>query len=77
MSIYNVAAPYADAWSSGQPDAVASFYSADDRIIINRRNPVAGHAALRDMVAGFHGEFPGLPVRLDHLRAAGEHVTYS
>jgi len=68
MSVEGMAGAYADAWSSGDPDAVVSFYREDGKITINRGDPIEGQAALRDMVTGFYGEFPGLTVRLDHLR---------
>lgn len=76
MSIENMARAYADAWSSGDPDTVVSFYREDGKITINRGDPIEGRAALREMVAGFYGEFPGLSVRLDHLRVAGNHVLF-
>jgi len=28
------------------------------------------------MINGFYGEFPGLTVKLDHLRTAGDHVLF-
>ena len=76
MSIRQLAEAYAHAWSSGDPEAVASFYRDDGKIIINRGDPIEGRAALLDMVSGFYGEFPGLVVRLEHLRVAGDHVMF-
>ena len=76
MSVRNVAEAYAEAWSSGDPEAVVSFYRDDGRITINRGDPIAGREALLDMVSGFYGEFPGLTVALEHLRVAGDHVMF-
>lgn len=76
MSIKQLASDYADAWSSGNPDSVVSFYRDDGEIIINRGDPLSGRAALLDMVSGFYGEFPGMTVALDHLRVAGDHVMF-
>lgn len=76
MTITDLAKAYAEAWSSGDPKSVVSFYSEDGQIIINRGEPVVGHAALLDMVNGFYGEFPGLTVELEHLRSAGDHVMF-
>lgn len=76
MTVQQMAQDYATAWSSGDPEKVASFYRDDGQIIINRGEPVVGRAALLDMVSGFYGEFPGLTVKLDHLRMAGDHVLF-
>lgn len=76
MSVQRMAESYAHAWSSGDPEAVVSFYRDDGRITINRGEPVIGRAALLDMVAGFYDEFPGLTVHLEHLRIAGDHVMF-
>ena len=76
MSIQEIAEAYSQAWSSGNPEAVVSFYRDDGKIIINRGEPIEGRAALLDMVSGFYGEFPGLTVRLEHLRIAGDHVMF-
>ncbi|MBE1284524.1 MAG: SgcJ/EcaC family oxidoreductase [Rhodobacteraceae bacterium] len=76
MSIGNMAHNYAKAWSSGDPDAVASFYAEDGSIVINRGDPILGRAAVSEMAAGFYAEFPDLVVMLDHLRVAGDHVVF-
>lgn len=76
MSVQEMAAAYAAAWSSGDPEAVVSFYRDDGAITINRGDPVEGRVALLDMVSGFYGEFPGLTVSLVHLRIAGDHVMF-
>ncbi len=55
---------------------MVSFYRDDGQIIINRGEPVVGRAALLDMVSGFYGDFPGLTVRLEHLRVAGDHAMF-
>ncbi len=76
MNIEQIAKDYADAWSSADPEAVVAFYRDDGAITINRGEPIRGRAALLDMVAGFYAEFPGLTVRLEHLRVAGDHVMF-
>ncbi len=76
MTIQEVAEAYAAAWCSGDPVAVASFYAEDGKIIINRGDPHEGRAAVLEMVTGFYSEFPGLIVRLEHLRIAGNHVMF-
>lgn len=76
MSIQQMAEAYARAWSSGDAEAVVAFYRDDGTITINRGDPIEGRAALLDMVSGFHAEFPGLTVSLEHLRVAGDHVMF-
>jgi uncharacterized protein (TIGR02246 family) len=76
MDIKEIAQKYAAAWSSGNPDAVASFYSADGVIVINRGDPISGRIAVSEMASGFYSEFPDLVVSLDHMRVAGDHVMF-
>ena len=75
-TIQDIAQAYADAWSSGDPESVVAFYRDDGKIIINRGDPIQGRSALLEMVAGFYSEFPGLVVKLEHLRVAGDHVMF-
>lgn len=67
---------YAEAWSSGNPEAVAAFYAEDGRIAINNGEPIVGRAALAEMAAGFYSEFPDLVVRMDDIRLAGDHAIF-
>ena len=76
MSIQQIAEDYAQAWSSGNAESVVSFYRDDGKITINRGDPIEGRAALLEMVSGFHAEFPGMTVKLEHLRVAGNHVMF-
>lgn len=76
MDIAKMAADYAAAWSSGEPDAVAAFYDENGAIVINRGDEIKGRAAVAEMAAGFYAEFPDLVVHLDHLRVAGDHVLF-
>ena len=76
MEIEQIAKDYATAWSSGDPDSVASYYAETGQIVINRGDPITGRAAVSEMAAGFYAEFPYLVVRLDHLRVAGDHVIF-
>lgn len=74
--INTIAQDYASAWSSGDAKSVASFYTTDGQIAINRGEAVIGTHAIADMVKGFYGEFPDLMVRMDHLRIAGPHILF-
>ena len=68
---------YAAAWSSGDPRAVASFFEADGRVVINNGEPIVGHAALAEMAAGFHAEFPDLVIKLDDFRCSAENAVFA
>lgn len=72
----NLARDYAIAWSSGDPDAVASFYAPDGQIIINRGDALQGRPAIAEMARGFYAEFPDLEVRCDMMRWAGTHAIF-
>ncbi|CUH48629.1 nuclear transport factor 2 family protein [Ruegeria atlantica] len=72
----NLARDYAIAWSSGDPNAVASFFAPDGQITINRGEPIVGRAAVADMARGFYADFPDLEVRCDMLRWAGSHAIF-
>lgn len=71
QAVRDMAARYAQAWSSGSPEAVADFYEPTGRITINDGEPIVGRAALIEMAGGFMGEFPGMVVHLDEIRTAG------
>ena len=74
--VSRMAAAYTAAWNSGSPDAVASFYAPDGRIVINRGQPWVGRQAVADMAAGFFADVPDLQLVCDEVRCAGEHVAY-
>jgi hypothetical protein len=76
-SLRKIAGDYAAAWSSGSPEAVASFYAADGKISINGGEEIVGTAALREMAQGFYSEFPDLVVRMDDFRLAGGHALFA
>ncbi|MBO9449518.1 nuclear transport factor 2 family protein [Tropicibacter sp. R16_0] len=74
--LQKLARDYALAWSSGEPEAVASFYAPDGEIVINRGDPIKGRAAVAEMAAGFYAEFPDLEVRCDLMRKGGSHAVF-
>lgn len=74
--LQTLASEYAAAWSSGDPDAVADFYTTDGQISINRGEALKGTQAIIEMAAGFHAEFPDLEIRCDLMRCAGQHAVF-
>ena len=75
-TLNTLARDYAIAWSSGDPDLVASFFAPEGQISINRGEPLRGHAAIAEMARGFYAEFPDLEVRCDMMRWAGGHAIF-
>lgn len=74
--IKSIAAEYTAAWNSGSAKAVASFYAADGRIVINRGTPWEMRSGVEAMAAGFFADVPDLALTCDDVRVAGNHVVY-
>ena len=74
--IGKVAAAYTAAWNSGSPEAVASFYAPNGKIVINRGEPWVGRKGIAEMAAGFFADVPDLQLACDAVRYAGDHVAY-
>lgn len=67
---------YTKAWCSHDPNAVASFYAKDGRIIINEGEPSQGRIEIAEMAQAFYNDFPDLEVRMDDIRSSGTHAVY-
>lgn len=67
---------YAAAWSSGDPDRLASFYADDGALIVNGGTPASGRAAVAATAKGFMTGFPDMVVRLDYLNQDGWKVRF-
>src|SRR5665213_4601643 len=75
-TVGRIAVAYTAAWNSGSPDAVASFYASDGRIVINRGQPWVGRKGIAEMASGFFADGPDLLLVCDGVRCAGDHVAY-
>lgn len=75
-SITRLAGDYTAAWNSGSAEAVASFYSEDGEIVINRGEPWRGRKGVAEMAAGFFADVPDLKLTCDEVRPAGDHILY-
>ena len=64
------------AWCAKSPEGVASSYTEDAVFVINRGEPMNGHADIAEMVRGFCDEFPDVVLELDHSFIAGDHAVY-
>jgi hypothetical protein len=58
---------YAAAWSSQNPDQLASFYAENGRLIVNDGEPSVGREAIAAAAGGFMEAFPDMVVSLDTL----------
>ncbi len=72
----NLARDYAIAWSSGDHEAVASFFTPDGQMVMNRSETLQGRAAIAEMARGFQSDFPDLELRCDMMRWAGSHAIF-
>ena len=71
------AVAYAEAWSSNDPQGVASYFAEDGEISINGGDTLKGRVAIAEMAAGFYAEFPDLKVHCDECRVAGTNALFS
>ncbi len=67
---------YTEAWCSHDPNAVASFYATDGRIVINDGEPSNGRSEVAEMARGFFNGFPDLVLRMDSIRTSGTHCVF-
>ncbi len=71
-----MAEKYAKAWCSHDPNAVASFYAEDGKIVINEGKPSVGRTEVAQMAQAFYDEFPDLVVRMDAVRTSGTYTIF-
>jgi len=67
---------YAVAWCSGNPEAVASFFSPNGSLKINDGAPSVGRTALTEAARSFMITFPDMKVSFDDLRQNGPRVEF-
>lgn len=67
---------YAAAWSSQDPQSLASHYAEDGSLIVNGGAPAVGRAAIAERAGAFMAAFPDMEVRMDSVRLDGSHATF-
>ena len=65
------------AWSSQDPEGVASCYEQTASLTINRGTPSTGRAELAATAASYMQAFPDLQVSVDHVLVAGDSVFWA
>jgi uncharacterized protein (TIGR02246 family) len=68
---------YTSAWCSHEPNAVASFYAENGKIVINEGEPSTGRTEIAELAQAFYDDFPDLVVRMDSIRSSGTHAVFS
>ncbi|TFH19853.1 MAG: hypothetical protein E4H05_03635, partial [Acidimicrobiales bacterium] len=56
---------YTDAWTSHDPDAVASFFAEGGSLAVNGGEPAVGRAAIAAVAQGFYDAFPDTVLVMD------------
>ena len=67
---------YAAAWSGGNPEALASFYTEDGSLTVNDGTPSRGRQAITATAGAFMEAFPDMVVRLDSVDLEGQHAIF-
>jgi hypothetical protein len=71
MQLTNFATSYAAAWSSQDPDKLASHYAENGSLQVNEEEPDVGHAAIAAKAKAFMDAFPDMVVRMDSANLEG------
>lgn len=67
---------YAEAWSSQDPQRLASFYAANGSLAVNGGTPAVGRAAIAAKAGEFMTAFPDMVVRMDSVSLDGGRATF-
>jgi steroid delta-isomerase-like uncharacterized protein len=67
---------YAAAWSSQDPERLASFYAGDGLLQINDGDPSVGRDSVTETVRSFMSAFPDMVVKLVELRRVDDQVQF-
>lgn len=68
---------YAAAWSSQDPEMLASFYSENGLLQINNGESSVGRDAITQTAQSFMSAFPDMVVKLVELRRFGDQVQFN
>jgi uncharacterized protein (TIGR02246 family) len=74
--LHALAEGYTNAWNTGRPEAVASFFSLEGAITINGGEPWRGREGVAAMAAGFFADVPDMSLVCDGVRGSGGHAVY-
>jgi predicted ester cyclase len=72
----DLAARYAKAWCSQNPESVAAFFAENGSLKVNNDAPAVGRAAIAAIARGFMRDFPDMIVTFDKLAPQGNRAGF-
>ena len=76
LNLTDFATRYAAAWSSQNPDSLASFYNENASLTVNGGAPAVGRTAITEKARGFMTAFPDMVVTMDQVTHDGSHAIF-
>jgi nuclear transport factor 2 (NTF2) superfamily protein len=67
---------YTDAWNSKMPDKMASFYTEDGTLIVNKGTPAVGRKQLAETAQSYMEAFPDMVLTMDSLTMENDNYRY-
>ena len=74
--LHDFAARYTEAWCSGDPARVASFYAPEGSLTINGGAASVGRDAITEAARAFMTAFPGMTVAMDGIEFQSTGAVY-
>jgi uncharacterized protein (TIGR02246 family) len=74
--VRKIAEAYTQAWCSRSSEAVAGFFAANGKSIVNDGEPAVGRAAIAEAMQAFFADFPDLVLHLDDIRCGGNKAIF-
>ena len=75
-NLTDFATRYAAAWSSQNPDSVASCYTENGSLSVNDGAPSVGRTAITATARGFMTAFPDMVVKMDQVSPDGNRAIF-
>ena len=76
ISRHEFALLYAAAWSSQDPERLASFYAEDGVLVVNDGEPAVGREAIEAVAESFMDDFPDMLISVDKLVEEPDRVVF-
>jgi uncharacterized protein (TIGR02246 family) len=67
---------YAEAWSSQEPELLASFYTEEGTLVVSDGEPAVGREAIAEKAQGFMEAFPDMVVKLRAIQKDGDGAVF-
>ena len=76
FNLQSFAKSYAAAWSSQDPELLASHYAEDGSLTVNDGEPAVGREAIEETARGFMSGFPDMVVRLEKIVEQADRIEF-